>query len=277
MGVLNVTPDSFYDGGCHVGERAESHLKSLVAAGALVIDIGGESTRPGAAVVTAKEQLERIEPAVRAAASLAERSSKLWLSVDTADPEVAERVLGWGAHIINDVSCLAQTDLARVVSRAAASLILMHARGKMADMAGFSHYPDHGYVDVVDDVIREWNVARELAIQAGMPARDILFDPGIGFAKNAQHSLEILRRLSHFSVLATPVVLGPSRKSFLNRVKPVPPDQRLGGTVAACLYAAEQGAMLLRVHDVQVVRQALMTRRVLGDSSNAEGPCSKAS
>src|SRR5512145_1445584 len=273
MGVLNVTPDSFYDGGCHVGERAEAHLRSLVAAGAFVIDIGGEPTRPGAAAVTAREQLERIEPAVKAAVSLAQRSGRLWISIDTADPEVAERALGWGAHIINDVSCLAQTDLARVVSRAAATLIIMHARGKMADMAGFSRYPDHGYADVVDDVIREWNAARELAVQAGVPAQDILFDPGIGFAKNAQHSLEILRRVAHFSVLATPIVLGPSRKSFLNHVEQVPAEQRLGGTVAACLYAAEHGAMLLRVHDVQVVRQALMTRRVLGSSSNAEGPC----
>lgn len=276
MGVLNVTPDSFYDGGRYVGERAEAHMRSLVDAGAFVVDIGGESTRPGAAPVSAKEQLERIEPAVKGALALA-GSERLWISVDTTEPEVAEAVLGWGAHVINDVSCLAQTDLARVVSKASATLVLMHTRGKMAEMAGFSQYPEHAYGDIVDDIIREWGAARERAVQAGMSARDILFDPGIGFAKSAQHSLEILRRLGQFSVLRTPMVLGPSRKSFLNLIDPVPPEQRLGGTVAACLYAADQGAMLLRVHDVEVVRQALRTRRVLNQSSNAEGPCSKAS
>lgn len=270
MGVLNVTPDSFYDGGRHEGERAESRLIELASEGAFVIDIGGESTRPGAQPVLAKEQLERLAPAVTAAIRLACRTRRHWVSVDTTDPAVAETVLGWGAHIINDVSLLADLDLARVVKAKNATLLLTHSRGKMADMSGFSQYPDGAYTDVVSDVMSDWITARDRAIRAGVHVSDVLFDPGIGFAKNAQQSLDVLRRISEFSVLGAPIVIGPSRKSFLNAVRECPPEDRLGGTIAACLYAAEHGAMLIRVHDVRVVHQALMTRELL--AGNARGP-----
>jgi dihydropteroate synthase len=285
MGVLNVTPDSFYDGGRNEGERAESRLEELVTEGAFVMDIGGESTRPGAQSVSAHEQIERLTPAVKAAIGLARRTRRHWISVDTSDPAVAEVVLDWGAHIINDVSLLANKDLARVVKAKHATLLLMHSRGKMAEMQGFSHYPDDGYADVVTDVMREWSEARDRAIRVGVPAADILFDPGIGFAKNAKQSLEVLRRVSEFSVLGAPIVVGPSRKSFLNAVHECPPEGRLGGTIAACLHAAEQGAMLIRVHDVALVHQALMTRELLAGSARAPattgqgegGSCSTAS
>lgn len=285
MGVLNVTPDSFYDGGRYEGERAESRLIELAEQGAFVVDIGGESTRPGAQPVSAKEQLERLAPAVKAAVRLARKTRRHWISVDTTDPAVAEAVLDWGAHIINDVSLLADLDLARVVQAKNASMLLMHSRGKMAEMQGFSQYPDRGYTDVVTDVIREWSAARVRAVQAGMPVTDILFDPGIGFSKNARQSLEVLRRVSEFSVLHAPIVIGPSRKSFLDAVQESPPEDRLGGTIAACLHAADQGAMLMRVHDVRVVHQALVTREVLlgrhrvpvTPGMGEEGSCSKAS
>lgn len=270
MGVLNATPDSFYDGGVYVGERVTSRVEELADAGALVIDIGGESTRPGAAGVGAREQIERIEPAVKSAIARAHRRPGLWVSVDTSDPRVAETVLGWGAHIINDVSCLADPELARVVSGANATLLLMHARGPMESMLGFSNYPDDGYADVVADTMLEWCNARDRAVAMGVAADDILFDPGIGFAKNATQSLALLRRLDEFSRLKTPVVVGPSRKSFLNLVEAREPERRLGATVAACLYAARYGAMMVRVHDVEVVRQALLAQRMFEAATVSE-------
>jgi dihydropteroate synthase len=291
IGVLNATPDSFYDGGRYAGAETIARVGELAAAGAFVIDIGGESTRPGAAGVSAKEQLERIEPAVKSAVSRASLEGGLWVSVDTADPSVAETVLAWGVHIINDVTCLSEPDLARVVARANASLLLMHARGKMAQMQGFSEYPDDGYRDVVLDTMREWSGARDVAVACGMPPEDILFDPGIGFAKNARQSMDVLRRLEQFAALSVPIVVGPSRKSFLNLVQPGTPQQRLGATIAACLYAADNGAMMVRVHDVEIIQQALLAHMTIRNSgmrnaadvvSNArssatEGTCSTAS
>jgi dihydropteroate synthase len=265
MGVLNATPDSFYDGGCYDGLKAIERVSELADAGAFVIDIGGESTRPRAAAVSTKEQLERVEPAVRSALSHA----GLWVSVDTADPAVAETVLRWGVQVINDVSCLAQPDLARVVARANATLLLMHARGPMAQMQGFSEYPESGYRDVVDDIMQEWAAARDIARARGLSSDDILFDPGIGFAKNAQQSIDALRRLDEFKALGAPIVVGPSRKSFLNLVETCEPHQRLGATVAACLYAADHGAMLVRVHDVKVIHQALLAHRAIAGRMSA--------
>jgi dihydropteroate synthase len=154
----------------------------------------------------------------------------------------------------------------------------------MAEMAGFSQYPEDGYVDVVADVMREWTLARERAIGVGMPAADILFDPGLGFAKSAHQSLELLRRTAEFAALGTPIVVGPSRKSFLDAAERCAPERRLGATIAASLFAASEGAMLLRVHDVGVVRQALTTQRTLSKAqpnsqtsdARREGSCSKA-
>jgi dihydropteroate synthase len=272
MGVLNATPDSFYDGGAYVGERAAARVGELASAGAFVIDVGGESTRPGAPSVSAEEQLERIEPAVRSAVSLSRQVSRqptcqhpgLWISVDTSDPLVAETVLGWGAHIINDVSCLADPGLARVVARASAALLLMHARGPMAQMRGFSDYPEEGYRDVVSETAQEWQNARDRAIALGVAAENILFDPGIGFAKNARQSMELLLRLDEFESLGAPVVVGPSRKSFLNLIQVCSAEKRLGATIASCLFAAEHGAKMVRVHDVSAVHQALLAQRLFG-------------
>ena len=264
MGVLNVTPDSFFDGGRYDGEAsAAEHIDQLVRDGADLIDIGAESTRPGAAPIPPSEQIARLGLALRHA--LAHPAQPL-VSVDTTSPEVAHYALGLGAHLINDVSCLADAGLAKACAEHQAALIIMHARGPAASMAGFSVYPDDGYTDVIEDVRREWRGARERALAAGMPAEDVYFDPGIGFAKNAQQSYALLAHLASYQSEGL-IVVGPSRKSFIAAVDGAPPEQRLGGSVAASLLAAARGAAIVRVHDVREVRQAL---RVSARIENAE-------
>ncbi|MEB2322923.1 MAG: dihydropteroate synthase [Sorangiineae bacterium] len=267
MGVLNVTPDSFSDGGRFArADAAILRVDALARDGADLIDIGGESTRPGAEPVSAKEQLERILPAVRHAL----REARALVSIDTADPEVADQTLALGAHVINDVSCLANPELARAVARHDAWLVIMHSRGPMREMAGFSVYPDSGYTDVVEDVLRELGAARERALRAGVSSERILIDPGLGFAKNAAQSLELLARLHELTRVGCPIVVGPSRKSFIAAGEPAPPEERLGGTIAACLLSVERGAAVLRVHDVREVRQALAVARAISPSRREE-------
>ncbi|HKO47193.1 MAG TPA: dihydropteroate synthase, partial [Polyangiaceae bacterium] len=178
MGVLNVTPDSFFDGGRYDdAQSAARRIDRLLEDGADLIDIGAESTRPGADAISATEQIARLRPAL----SYALQCGAL-VSVDTASPAVARHALELGAQLINDVSCLADEDLARACAEHGAPLILMHARGPAASMAGFSVYPDSGYQNVVEDVRREWRAARSRAVAAGMAAEDVYFDPGLGFA-----------------------------------------------------------------------------------------------
>ncbi len=266
MGIVNVTPDSFYEGSRHEGSAAMTHVDALISAGADIIDIGGESTRPGAKRVSADEQLRRIEPVLRHATS----RSGIVVSLDTTLPQVASRGLELGAQWVNDVSCLANDDLARVTARAGAKLVLMHSRPDMARMRGFSQYPDAAYQDVVLDVLSEWSQARDRAVAAGLSPSSIYFDPGLGFSKNAKQSLRLLSRLDEFSVLQTPIVVGPSRKSFIASLDGAPPPERLGGTLAACIWAAQHGASVLRVHDVREVRQALAVLSAI-DGGTADG------
>ena len=252
MGVLNVTPDSFFDGGRYDDARAAARrVDQLVKDGADLIDIGAESTRPGAQAVSASEQIARLEPTLRHAVA-----AGALVSVDTASPVVARHALGLGAHLINDVSCLADDGLARACAEHQAPLIIMHARGAAAKMAGFSVYPDDGYADIIEDVRREWRSAKERAVSAGMSESDVYFDPGLGFAKNARQSFALLAGLARFQSEGL-IVVGPSRKSFLASLDGAPPDERLGGSVAAALLAAARGAAIVRVHDVREVRQAL--------------------
>lgn len=254
MGVVNATPDSFYEPSRSDGlDAARQRIDQMRAEGAEFVDIGGESSRPGATPVPADEQIARIEPAVAHAVT----RGSLLVSVDTTSPRVAEHMLAIGAALVNDVSCLADLDLAKVAARSGAGLILMHTRGALGTMTGFSEYPDDAYEDVVADVRREWCAARDRAVAVGVPRERVWFDPGIGFGKNARQSLELLRRLSELTDLGVPVVVGPSRKSFIRAVDDVGPEERLGGTIAACLWCASQGARVLRVHDVQAVRQAI--------------------
>jgi dihydropteroate synthase len=266
MGIVNVTPDSFFDGGRYESARSAcAHVDRLVNEGADILDIGGESTRPGAEAVSADEQIARIEPVVRHALG-----TSVLVSIDTASPVVAERMLELGARVINDVSCLADPGLAEVTARYDATLILMHSRGPMAKMAGFSQYPDAGYGDVVNDVLVEWRTARDRAIDQGMSRDNVWLDPGLGFAKNASQSLALLARLEELTQVGVPVVVGPSRKSFIASLDGAPPEERLGGTVAACMLSVSRGASVLRVHDVASIRQALAVARAA--SRSLEGP-----
>lgn len=262
MGILNVTPDSFYDGDHWRGEAAIEHFNALVAQGAALIDVGGESSRPGADSVPAQEQIERIAPVLEHAARTGQN---VLITVDTCDPVVAEFALGQGVHAINDVSCLANPLLATLAARYRAGLIIMHARGPMRDMPGYSAISESSYNDVVLEVIQEWCTARRRANAVGMPLDDIVFDPGLGFWKSARHSLELLGRLEEFQALQVPIMIGASRKSFLTLAEPGPPDTRLGASIAACLASASKGAHIVRVHDVKATRQALLLQRMLTD------------
>jgi dihydropteroate synthase len=254
MGILNVTPDSFSDGGCFLEpSAAKGRVESLLSEGADIVDIGAESSRPGASSISAEVQIKRLGPALEQA-----RAADALVSIDTTSPAVARWALERGAQMINDVSCLAEPELARVVAEHQADLILMHSRAAHLTMGGFSRYPEGAYRDVVEDVLSEWSEARDRAERAGLPRSSILFDPGLGFAKSARHSVELLRRLREFGRAGARVVVGPSRKSFIGAVDPAPPEGRLGGTISACLLAVARGAAVVRVHDVRAVRQALM-------------------
>lgn len=260
LGVCNVTPDSFSDGGEAFSlEAAMRHVDALLAEGADMIDIGGESTRPGAPPVAPKEQLRRILDVVRHTAQ------RCFTSVDTTSAEVAEACLAVGAHAINDVSCALDIELPRVVARFGAVYMLMHARGTQTEMKGFSEYDPQGYQDVVADVIHEWSAAKERALSVGVAGDALVFDPGYGFAKNAEHSLDLLRRTHELcAAVPHPLLSGASRKSFLKFADPeVPARERLGASVAAACFAVRQGASLVRVHDVRATRQALSVERAL--------------
>lgn len=261
MGVCNVTPDSFSDGGRYLGAReARARVDELLAEGADIVDIGGESTRPGAAPVPPKEQLARVLDAVKYAAD-----SGACVSIDTTSAEVAAACFDAGACIANDVSCGQHRDLLQTVAANGAALILMHSRGSQADMRGFSQYPDDAYGDVVKDVSFELESAVAQAVGAEVDPSGIVVDPGLGFAKNARHSLELLRRTRELAEhLRYPLLVGASRKSFLKSVDPsAGPAERLGASIAAAVFAATEGARLLRVHDVRATAQALDLSRSL--------------
>jgi dihydropteroate synthase len=253
LGVCNVTPDSFSDGGeLATPEAAFARIDALVAEGADMIDVGGESSRPGAVPVSAREQLARVLEVVRHAAQ------SVPVSIDTTNAEVAEACLDAGACAVNDVSCARAVDLAQVAARKNAAYFLMHARGTQQEMRDFSTYPDDAYGDVVIDVLGEWSEAAARVRDAGVT--ELVMDPGLGFAKNARHSAELLRRLREIvSSVSAPVLVGASRKSFLKSLvaDESDPKDRVGASLAAALFAREGGARVLRVHDVRATRQVL--------------------
>jgi dihydropteroate synthase len=269
MGVCNVTPDSFSDGGAFLApEAARARVDALMGEGADIIDIGGESTRPRAEPVPAETQIARVLDVVRYAAGRG-----ACVSIDTTSPEVAAACLDAGACAVNDVSCLVDDRLAQVVAGSGAMLVLMHARGLQKDMRGFSRYADDAYGDVVHDVCAEWEAAAARARSLGVPRDALVMDPGFGFAKNARHSTELLARLAEVvSAVAVPVAVGASRKSFLAQVdKDVAPNERLGASIAAAIYAARAGARILRVHDVRATRQAVDLDLQLGAIAAGQG------
>lgn len=267
MAVVNTTPDSFFDGGRYTTTDATmKRIDELLDEGADIIDIGAESTRPGAAEISADEQIARARPAVRYAASRG-----ACVSIDTTLPLVARAMVDEGARVINDVSCGRNPELAKVAADVGADLILMHSRGSMTDMPGFSDYDPEAYDDVVLDVRREWSRAQAAAVAAGLDERRIFFDPGLGFHKNAEQSSELMRRLDEFDGIGAAIVLGASRKSFIGALDNSTPDDRLGGSIAACLLAVQKGARILRVHDVQATVQALLGLRAWSPPSRRGG------
>jgi dihydropteroate synthase len=270
MGICNVTPDSFSDGGKYLSvSDGCAKVDELVAEGADIVDIGAESTRPRAPPVSAEEQLRRALPVVEYAAG------KVCVSIDTASPAVAAACLDAGAAIVNDVSCLRDDELAGVAASHGAALILMHARGTQEQMPGFSEYPEDAYEDVVEDVVAEWTVATRRAMARGLTREALVMDPGLGYAKNARHSMELLRRVGELTrMVRAPVLVGASRKSFLQQVdSEAAPVERLGASIAAALFAAQAGASIVRVHDVRATVQAIDMGRLLtaGPPSLAAG------
>lgn len=262
MGVLNVTPDSFADGGRHLDPaRAIDEALAMEAAGADILDIGGESTRPGAETVPAGEERRRIEPVLK---GLIGRLG-LPVSIDTYKADVAEAALDLGAVIVNDISALGYDPaLAGVVARRGAAVVLMHPRGRSRDM-----YRDAHYGDVVSEVGGELRTRLGAALDAGIPEERILLDPGLGFAKRAEDSGALLARVHELARLGRPLLVGPSRKSFLRRaIGEAPPDARDWATAAAVTAAVFGGAHVVRVHGVaamvDVVRVADMLRRDAG-------------
>lgn len=257
MGVLNVTPDSFSDGGLWFEpEAAVKHAHEMVEQGATIIDVGGESTRPGAEPVAQEEELRRVLPVIEA---LAERTDAA-ISIDTRKPTVAIRALEAGATIINDTAGEeSDREMDLVAASTEVKICVMHSRGTPATMRDLTDYDD-----VVRDV-RDFLQRRAYELtQAGVPDERIILDPGIGFAKTPQQNLELMNRLSEITDLSWPVLIGTSRKSFIGAVLDLPEDQRIEGTLATVVIAVLAGAKIVRVHDVeQTVRAVRMTEAVM--------------
>lgn len=255
MGILNVTPDSFWDGGRYDGgDAAVRHAETLVAGGADLIDVGGESTRPGARPVAEGEERARVVPVVEA---LVREWPELPVSVDTTKAAVAEAALDAGAAAINDVSGLRlDTRLGPVCAERGAGVVLMHSRGTVERMASYetARYGD----DPVADIVAELEEALGRARDAGLHEDSVVLDPGLGFSKRTEESVAIVRELARVRALGRPVLVGPSRKRFVGELAGgVPAEERLPGTVAACVAGLLLGARVFRVHDVAAVRQAL--------------------
>ena len=249
MGIVNVTPDSFSDGGLFIDpERAIEHGRELVADGADLLDIGGESTRPGAAAVGEAEERDRVVPVIEGLAG-----APVPISVDTSKLGVAEAALDAGASIVNDVTALrAEPRIAALCADRGAELILMHMQGSPRTMQR-----NPTYDDVVDDVKDFLAERLRFATGEGVAEERIWLDPGIGFGKTLEHNLELLRRLRELTELGRPLVVGTSRKSFIGTIGSAEVDQRLGGTIASCALAFANGAQILRVHDVREVGEGM--------------------
>ena len=268
MGIVNVTPDSFSDGGLFLGaDAAVAHAEALVAEGADIVDVGGESTRPGAEPVALEEELRRVLPVVEgiagSAAAAAEPGSPPQISIDTSKAVVAAAAIAAGASLVNDVSAFrSDPEMAAVVAESGVDCCLMHMLGEPRTM---QREGGPQYDDVVDDVKAFLAERLEFAVLAGVARERIMLDPGIGFGKTEEHNLELLRRLDELAALGQPLVVGTSRKGFLGRIiarasgrdEPAPATERLAGTLATNVLAFERGASVFRVHEVAPAREAL--------------------
>ena len=263
MGIVNVTPDSFSeDGEFFNHEKAIEHGMDLIRQGADVLDIGGESTRPGAGEVPLEEELRRVMPVVEGLAGVAP------VSIDTTKAEVARQAIAAGAQIVNDVTALrGDPDMAGVCARSGVEVILMHMLGTPRTMQ-----VDPRYKDVVAEVTEFLAVQAGLAEAAGIAREKLWIDPGIGFGKTVDHNLALLGATRTLSAMGLPVLVGPSRKTFIGRLSgDAPENRRLGGTIAACLAAMEGGAAMVRVHDVAPVVQAVRVATAIEAGHSGSG------
>jgi len=272
MGILNLTPDSFSGDGLMAGDEppdlvaaALDQARRFAAAGADILDVGGESTRPGSQPVSLAEELRRVLPVIH---RLADELDVL-ISIDTYKAPVAEAALQAGAHMVNDVWGLrVDPELAQVAARWQVPLVLMHNRSSWAHAEIIERlggrYIGMQYEDLLGDIRRDLLESVEIARRAGVPGEHIILDPGIGFGKTVEQNLELIDRLAEIRSLGYPVLLGPSRKSFIGYTLDLPPDQRLEGTAAAVAVGIVRGADIVRVHDVQpIVRAVRMTDAIV--------------
>ena len=258
MGIINLTPDSFSGDGFYaltVDRQPKADIiefvERIVKDGADIIDLGGESSRPGAKPVSIKEELKRTIPVIK----LLAKKIKIPISIDTYKPEVAREALNNGAVMVNDITALKNPKMAKIVSQYKAGVVLMHMKGKPRTMQ-----KNPVYKHLISEIIQYLDQAINRALCAGIQRDRIIIDPGIGFGKALEHNLEILKRLKEFKILGQPILVGPSRKSFIGKILNVKPQERLFGTVSACVLAAGNGANILRAHDVKEVSEALKVR-----------------
>jgi dihydropteroate synthase len=262
MGILNLTPDSFSGDGLFAHDdpqqAAIDQAREFVTAGADILDLGGESTRPGAETVGIQEELERVLPVIRTIHA----EFDVLISIDTYKAQVAAEALQAGAHIVNDVwGMRADPDMAQVIAQHKAPVILMHNRSKPAnaqvqERLGGRYIGVH-YENLIEDVKRELLVSVELAHSAGIPDEHIILDPGIGFGKTVEQNLSLINRLHELKTLGYPLLVGPSRKSFIGYTLDLPPDQRVEGTAAAVSVSILRGADIVRVHDVDIMTRVV--------------------
>ena len=249
MGILNVTPDSFSDGGKHNQLiDAVKHANAMINAGATIVDVGGESTRPGASEVSVDEELSRVVPVVEAVAQRFE----VWVSVDTSKPEVIRESARAGAHIINDIRSLSEPGALEAAAQTGLPVCLMHMQGEPRTMQNAPHYDD-----VFESVNRYFVEQIARCEAAGIAKENLLLDPGFGFGKNLHHNYQLLARLSEFHHFELPLLVGMSRKSMVGQLLNVGPTERLSGSLACAVIAAMQGANIIRVHDVKETVEAM--------------------
>lgn len=247
VGILNLTPDSFSDGGVYLdSEMAIAHAKQMMADGADVIDIGGESSRPGAVPVSEKEELQRVLPVIRQL----KENLPIPLSIDTYKPIVADACIDAGACMLNDITGLTNPEMMQVAATRQVPVIMMHMKGSPRTM---QVHPE--YKDVITEVYQFFDKQIHLARARGV--KEIIIDPGIGFGKKVEHNLAIIRHLDYFKPLGCPILVGPSRKNFIGVLTGLPVHERLEGTIAAVVAAALNGASMVRVHDVRACKRAL--------------------
>ncbi len=249
MGIINVTPDSFSDGGKFYDPRkALEHASNLIDDGADILDIGGESTRPGAVQVPALEELKRVLPVIE---SIRSKYSDILISIDTTKSIVAQRAVEVGADIINDVSGLSfDIDMPRIIAKLKVPVIIMHMKGNPRNMQ-----VNPEYKDLINDILLFFAEKIEISVSAGINHNMIILDPGLGFGKTVQHNFHLLSKLNEFNKLGLPIMIGPSRKSFIGVTLDAPVEDRIDGTSAAVSAGIMNGARIVRVHDVRIMKR----------------------